>query len=125
MSQQTNTQNNPHEFQTPNFQNPDYQALSIRDELEKLAWLQNPGLASRLSKRASRKKRKSQSTRWQDRILVSLAAVLLTLFFIRTATADTDAQQWGLQLKNSSGKYTQLAVSTDIQVDITGLIARV
>jgi Ca-activated chloride channel family protein len=125
MSQQTNTQNNPHDFQIPKFQNPDYQTLSIRDELEKLAWLQNPGLARRLSERTSRKKRKSQSTRWQDRILVSLAAVLLTLFFIRTATADTSAQQWGLQLKNSSGKYTQLAVSTDIQVDITGLIARV
>jgi len=120
MSHQTNTQTDPRDLQPQN-----YQTLSIRDELEKLAWLQNPGLARRLSDRSSRSKRRPQFIRWQDRILLSLAAVLMTLFFIRTVSADTDEQQWGLQLKNSLGQYTQLAVNTDIQVDITGLIARV
>jgi len=119
MPQQTNAQNKQHSFQTP-----ELQTLSIRDELEKLAWQQNPGLARNMSTRTTRKKRRARlSIRIQDRILFSLAAVLLTLFLIRTASANDE--QWGLQLTSTTGQYTQLAVSTDIQVDITGLIARV
>ncbi len=119
MPQHTNTQKNQHSFQAPNLQ-----ALSIRDELEKLAWLQNPGLANRMSGREARKKRSQKfSIRWQDRILLTLGAVLLMLYLIRTASADE--QLWGLQLNSNSGQSTQLALSTDIQVDITGLIARV
>jgi len=63
--------------------------------------------------------------RWQDRTLITLSAVLLTFLVTRTGSAIADEQQWGLQLTSESGDYTQLAVSTDVQVDITGLIARV
>jgi len=119
MPRQANSQNNQYDFQTPNLQ-----TLSIRDELEKLAWLQNPNLARRMSARADKKKRWVKlPIRWQDRILLTLGAVLLMLFVIRTASADE--RQWGLQLNNNTGQTTQLALSTDIQVEITGLIARV
>ncbi len=63
--------------------------------------------------------------RWQDRTLLTLGAVLLALFVIRTETAVADEQVWGLQLKSDSGVYTELAIDTSIQIDITGLVARV
>ena len=110
-----------------------FQTLSIRDELEKLAWMQNPRLAGRLAHRmasrtpekSSRERRTKRTMRWQDRTLLALGAVLLALFVIRADAAVADEQPWGLQLKNAAGETTQLAISTDIQVDITGLIARV
>ena len=63
--------------------------------------------------------------RWQDRTLLTLGAVLLALFVIRTETAVADEQVWGLQLKSESGVYTELAIDTGIEIDITGLVARV
>ena len=121
----------PHRFQT----------LSIRDELERLAWTQNPRTARRLALRLARRlsgdtNRKTdqagkkirwakRSMHWQDRTLLAVGIILLALFFIRTETAAADEPVWGLQLKGSPGEYTQLAIDTAIQVDITGLIARV
>ena len=119
MPQQAKPQNSQHNFQTP-----ELQTISIRDELEKLAWLHNPDLARRMSERAARNRHWAKlSNRWQDRILLGLGVIMLTLLLIRTASADD--LQWGLQLNNNTGQVTQLALSTDIQVDITGLIARV
>jgi Ca-activated chloride channel family protein len=63
--------------------------------------------------------------RWQDRTLLTLGAVLLALLVVRTGTAVANEQVWGLQLKSDSGVHTELAIDTDIQIDITGLIARV
>lgn len=115
------------------FQPPGFQSLSIRDELEKLAWLQNPHMANRLahrqlrhsSEKRGRQRNTNRTMRWQDRSLLTLAAVLLTLFVIRTESAVADEQQWGLQLTNDADQFTPLAISTDIRIDITGLIARV
>ena len=106
---------------------------SIRDELEKRAWIQNPKLALRLRHRQAIEKRHGiscfESTRrirsWQDRTLLTLIAVLLLLFVVRTETAIADEQVWGLEMKGDSGVFTELAVNTDIQLDITGLVARV
>ena len=106
---------------------------SIRDELEKQAWKQNPGLAQRLTKWRLHEDRQSSSwsqsarriKRWQDRILLTLIAVLLVLFVIRTETAIADEPAWGLQMKSDTGVFTELAVNTDIQLDITGLVTRV
>ena len=105
-------------------------ARSIRDVLEQRAWIQNPGLANRLACR-----RKHHNTgyhgsahriqRWRDRNLLTLGAVLLALFVIRAETAVADEQLWGLQLKSDTGVYTELAIDTGIQIDITGLVARV
>ena len=121
MSNQTSTDNDRQAIQTPVFQ-----SISIRDELEKLAWMQNPNLAMRLSKRPRKiRHRPKRPVRWQDRILITVAALLLSLLIIRSGTAQADEPSWGLQLKSDAGDYTQLAIDTDIQIDITGLIARV
>ena len=109
------------------------QSGSIRDELEKQAWVETPKLAHRLSKRRIDKKRQNtswvESARrircWQDRTLLTLIAVLLVLFVIRTELAIADEQTWGLQMKNGSGVFTELAVDTKVQIDVTGLVARV
>lgn len=121
MSNHTNTDNDRQTSHPPVFQ-----SVSIRDELEKLAWMQNPNLAIRLSKRPRKTiHRQKQSMKWKNRTLITVAAVLLSLFIIRSGTAQADEQAWGLQLKSDTGDSTQLALDTDIQVDITGLIARV
>ena len=44
---------------------------------------------------------------------------------MRTETAIADEQIWGIEMKSDSGLFTELAVDTDIQLDITGLVARV
>jgi len=109
------------------------QTGSIRDELEKQAWIQNPGLAQRLSKWQMHENQRNtswyQSARriksWQDRTLLTVIAILLVLFVIRTEIAIADEQVWGLEMKSNAGVFTELAVNTDIQLDITGLVARV
>ena len=111
------------------------QALSIRDELEKLAWIQNPRLAQRMAgrKRLAGKRRlamkfsqgKHRHMRWQDRSLLALGTVLLAVLVIRTQSAVADEHLWGLQLDGDSGSHTELAIDTDIQIDVTGLVARV
>jgi Ca-activated chloride channel family protein len=106
---------------------------SIRGELERQARIQNPGLAQRLEHRRTEGKRQNiscfESTRrirsWQDRTLLTLIGLLLLLFVIRTETAIADQQAWGLQMISDSLVFTELAVDTDIQLDITGLVARV
>ncbi|MDX2427789.1 MAG: marine proteobacterial sortase target protein [Xanthomonadales bacterium] len=106
---------------------------SIRDELEKQAWIQNPGLAQRLNKRQTHENQRNTSwfqsarriKRWQDRVLLTVIAILLVLFVIRTETAIADEPVWGLEMKSDAGVFTELAVNTSIQLDITGLVARV
>ena len=110
-----------------------FQSGSIRDELEKQAWIQNPGLAQRLNKRQAHENQRNtswfQSARriksWQDRVLLTVIAILLVLFVIRTETAIADEQVWGLEMKSVAGVFTELAVNTGIELDITGLVARV
>ena len=63
--------------------------------------------------------------RWQDRTLLALGTILVVLFVIRAETAAADEPVWGLQLDSDSGTYTELAIDTEIQLDITGLVARV
>ncbi|MGA9574251.1 MAG: marine proteobacterial sortase target protein [Lysobacterales bacterium] len=106
---------------------------SIRDELEEQALVQYPGLVRRLSKRRVPTRRHADSCydsarrirSWQDRTLLTLIGVLLLLFVIRTETAIADEPAWGLQMFSEHAVSTELAVETDIQLDITGLVARV
>jgi len=140
MPRSTNNQDNCNRIQCPSMR-----ASSIRDDLEQRAWIQHPNLASRLAhhhgsrqdddkgnKREDGNRHNSgchgsprRIMRWQDRILLALSAILVVLFVIRTETAIADEQEWGLQLQNDSGVYTELAIDTSIQLDITGLLARV
>ena len=106
---------------------------SIRDELEKRAWVQNPDLAHRMHRRMPYGESRSNSwfeserriKSWQDRILLMLIAVLLLLFVLRTETATADEQVWGLQMNTDAGVFTEIAIDTNILLDITGLVARV
>ncbi len=133
MPNPTDTQASQQPLLQAGFRPPSFQSLSIRDELEKLAWMQNPRLSGRLAGRMANRARRnhdhprktSRNMRWQDRVLISLAAVLLAVFFLRTESAAAATPQWGLELKTANDKHTQLAINTDIQVSITGLNARV
>jgi len=108
---------------------PEPRSPSLRDELEKQAWIRYPGLARRLAsiKRRARNTHhhKSRIMRWQDRTLLTLGAILLTMLLIRVESAVANDQQWGLRLQLDAGEYTQLAIDTAVQVEVTGLIARV
>jgi Ca-activated chloride channel family protein len=124
-----------------NANNKQTPSSSIRDVLEHRAWIQNPRLAKHMTNRLAgqllrlQKKAKQPDTnldrsihrikRWQNRILLTLAAVLVTLFVIRSETAVADNQQWGLQMKSDAGVYTEMAIDTGIELNITGLVARV
>ena len=114
------------------------QPKSIRDELECRAWTQNPGLARRLTNRYRIQLNKKctghgsdehgssgRIMRWQDRVLLALGAVLVMFLVVRTETAMADEQVWGLEMQSVTGGYTELAIDTNIQLDITGLVARV
>jgi len=124
MTSRKNAETNSNRIQTSSSR-----ATSIRDDLEKRAWILNPGLARRMAKRHRHYSNCDASARrimrWQDRTLLTLGAVLLALFVIRTETALAAAQVWGLQLKSDTGMHTELAIDTGIQLDITGLVARV
>ena len=124
MTSRKNAETNPNRIQTSSSR-----ATSIRDDLEKRAWILNPRLARRMAKRhrhySSCDASARRIMRWQDRTLLTLGAVLLALFVIRTETALAAAQVWGLQLKSDTGMHTELAIDTGIQLDITGLVARV
>jgi Ca-activated chloride channel family protein len=106
---------------------------SIRNELERRAWIRNPKLARRLASRQGDEKHHDNSCtnsshrimRWQDRILLTIGTILLVLFVIRAETATAGEQEWGLELATDAGIYTELAINTGIQLDITGLVARV
>ena len=106
---------------------------SIRDVLEKEAWQIMPGLARRLWRRKKHTRKPDNSwhesnqriMRWQDRIMLTLCAIVLILLVIRVETATADESGWGLELITDIGSHTELAVNTDIQLAITGLVARV
>jgi len=125
---------------------------SIRDELEADAWRNHWAFARRLVR--NRRPAKPQATRrsplaqetsrapmrgqpgtgkrsslkWQDRALLVLSAVLLILLVIRVETAradETGAGFFGLEFQDPSGIQRTLALDTDIQVEISGLTARI
>lgn len=117
------------------------QQATIREDLEQQAWEQNPGLANRLAhyRTHHRDTKKAEQTpryqscrdstrrimRWQDRVMLTLSIVVLLLIIVRTESASADHQLWGLQLGTGNGTHTELAIDTTIQIDITGLTARV
>ena len=102
---------------------------SIRDELEERAWSQHPDLANRLNNRLEGGRRHydepPRTMRWQDRLLLILGFLLLVWLVFRAENSIADDQSWGLQLENDSVVYTELAIDTDVRLDITGLVSRV
>jgi len=100
---------------------------SIRGQLERQAQRNYPALAKRLDEYRLRRRPRPRHVRWQDRILLTLCAILVTLFVIRTevSLAAESGGDWGLQLDDGKTGSVQLALATDVRADVTGLIARV
>ncbi|NNK37931.1 MAG: marine proteobacterial sortase target protein [Xanthomonadales bacterium] len=97
---------------------------SIRDRLETDAWRNHPAFARR---QAAKRDPARRSLKWQDRALLILSALLLLLLIVRVETAQAagEAPFWGLELLNGERAERTVALDTDIDVEITGLTARV
>ena len=66
-----------------------------------------------------------RSLKWQDRALLTLSALLLLLLIFRIETATALEDQWGLEFQGDDGSQRSLAINTEMQVNITGLVARI
>ncbi|HET6564513.1 MAG TPA: marine proteobacterial sortase target protein, partial [Xanthomonadales bacterium] len=126
--------------------NPQFPSLSIRQHLERDAWFRFPEFARALYQRRQarlhlQEKRqhlaRSRSPdgfkppvvyRWQSRSLLALCLVLVTLFLIRTGTAQAQTapdDDWGLKFLDDGQQQQAVALDTLIDADINGLVARV
>ena len=97
---------------------------SIRNRLESDAWKNHPGFAA---EQASKHQPDSpgKSLKWQDRALLALSALLLLLLIFRIETASAQEDQWGLEFQGDGGSQRSLALTTEMQVSVTGLVARI
>ncbi|MBT8063349.1 MAG: marine proteobacterial sortase target protein [Gammaproteobacteria bacterium] len=98
---------------------------SIRHRLEIEAWRQHPAFAAKQAARRHRQAPPRRRLRWQDRVLLIVGITLLSLVLVRIETAQAAQDQWGLQLDTPDASALQLALDTDIHVEISGLAARV
>jgi Ca-activated chloride channel family protein len=97
---------------------------SIRDQLESDAWKNHPGFAAEQAGKQQPDSPK-KSLKWQDRALLALSALLLLLLLFRIETATAQEDQWGLEFQGDGGSQRSLALNTEMQVDVTGLVARI
>ncbi len=97
---------------------------SIRNKLEKDAWCSHPRLATQMEERRRYRSSPHRSLRWQDRTLLIIGILLLSLVLLRIETAQASETEWGLELTAGGIAAMQLAINTDIRVEVTGLIAR-
>jgi len=101
---------------------------SIRDRLEEDAWKNHRSLARHRAEHHAGRHRQAppnRSLRWQDRALLIMSAVLVLLLIIRIESAQAQQDDWGLELRGHGGTQRSLALDTDVQVEVTGLIARI
>jgi Ca-activated chloride channel family protein len=66
--------------------------------------------------------------RWEDRALLIISAVLLLLLIVRvesTRAADAGEEFYGLEFHDDTRMQRTVALDTDIQVEVTGLTARI
>ncbi len=133
---------------------PDRPRHSIRQRLEQDAWRHYPGLVRQrqrqaqepankpahqpanqaLDKPARRPAKQVRRPRlnWRDRTLLISWIVLTLLLIVRISTAQADStgtlaedQPWGLEFHGDGSSQRSVALNTDIEVDITGLVARI
>lgn len=98
----------------------------IRDWLEQDARRNHPQLARRLSQRKSRSLRRKPLA-IQDRVLLSLSALLLLLLAVGVETVRADPladSLWGMVFEGPGGKQRHLAVDTGVEIEVSGMIAR-
>jgi Ca-activated chloride channel family protein len=100
---------------------------SIRDRLEADAWRNHRKFARRQSN-SSKHGLHRRPLRWEDRALLIISAVLLLLLIIRVETARAlgpGDEFYGLEFQGSAGMQRTVALDTDVQVEVTGLTARI
>ena len=100
---------------------------SIRDQLEADAWRNHRRFARRQSSNRKHGLHR-RPLRWEDRALLIISAVLLLLLIIRVETARADGPGddfYGLEFQDGAGVQRTVALDTDIQVEVTGLTARI
>lgn len=97
---------------------------SIRDRLEADAQRNYPQLVRRLDGTRLRPPPR-RALRWEDRALLIISALLLLLLIVRVETvrADTPGEAlFGLEfISGTEGTQRDIALDTDIQVEVTGL----
>ena len=100
------------------------QPAPIRDQLESDAWKNHPEFAADQA-RKNRPYSPGKPLQWQDRALFALSALLLLLLIFRIETATAQQDQWGLEFQDDGDSQRSLALNTEMQVDVTGLVARI
>lgn len=96
----------------------------IRDRLEADAWRRHPDFAERMA-RGQRPAGARRALRWEDRALLALAAVLMILLIVRVETARAEEPFWGVEFGGDLAALQAVALHTRIDVEVTGLVARV
>jgi len=102
----------------------DRQHGSIRDRLEADAWRHHGQFAAQQAQRRQGRPQR-RSLKWQDRALLVLSALLLLLLIIRAETIQAQEDNWGLEFQGNNNSMRSVALDTDVQVEVTGLIARI
>ena len=100
---------------------------TIRDHLEEDAWQNHAEFAQRQSRKHQAGLRR-RPLRWEDRALLIISAILLLLLIIRVETAradEIDDDFFGLEFQDAAAMHRSVAMDTGIQVEVTGLTARV
>jgi Ca-activated chloride channel family protein len=96
----------------------------IREKLEADAWRRYPVFSAHAARRKNLFLHKRRRLRWQDRTLLIIGIFLASLLLLRIETAQAQDGTWGLELLGAATPVTQLALNTDVRVEVTGLIAR-
>lgn len=65
-----------------------------------------------------------QRLRWQDKYLLVLAVILLSLLLLASATAKAD-ETWGMQFSQDNQLIDAVALNTSIEIEVIGSQARV
>ena len=96
----------------------------FQQKIDTLLWQHDPQLANSLGREYRLVVRKRKKLRWQDCYMLTIAAVLLVLFLVRSNTAHAQ-EPFGLSLAGESTSSHTLALNTDLDIEISGLVARV
>ena len=97
---------------------------SIRDRLESDAWRNHRKFAAQQAQKLSPRLQR-KPLKWQDRALLILSAILLILLIIRVETSQAQEDNWGIEFQGDGSSQHSVAMDTDVQVEVTGLVARI
>ena len=98
---------------------------SIRDRLESEAWHHYPDTARRIAEKGQRKPQR-RALCWEDRILLIISALLLLALVLRVETVRAEGVEfWGIEYSTGSQSLEAMALDTEINAEIMGLVARI